>query len=111
MNFIFPHWELVEKFVPIFVIFWELIPKHFPTIKDDLNFTGDCCSNNEDGSIPVLDMKMKKGKRLDRKMENSWPGKGLDRKMEKQLWGRQYCGYTPKKNMEEPWYRRTGGGR
>ena len=51
------------------------------------------------------------GKRLDKKMENSWPGKEIDRKMEKQLWARQYCGYTPKKNMEEPWYRRTGGGR
>ena len=29
------------------------------SIKTDLNFTGDCCSNNEDGYIPVLDMKMK----------------------------------------------------
>ena len=29
------------------------------SIKADLNFTGDCCSNNEDGYIPVLDMKMK----------------------------------------------------
>ena len=37
----------------------RILVKIADTIKTDLAFSGDCCSNNEDGYIPVLDLKMK----------------------------------------------------
>ena len=37
----------------------DILVKIADSIKSDLYFEGDCCSNNPDGYLPVLDLKMK----------------------------------------------------
>ena len=52
-------WVLEDEKEPLDRHTMNILVKIADSIKSDLYFEGDCCSNNPDGYLPVLDLKMK----------------------------------------------------
>ena len=52
-------WVIEDEKEPLDSHTMKILVKIADSIKPDLKFEGDCCSNNADGYLPVLDLKMK----------------------------------------------------